>query len=48
VLGEVSRKLGDAGANITLMYLATNTRLVIAADDLAKAKAALETAALTR
>jgi hypothetical protein len=42
VLGEMSRKLGDAGANITVAYLATSTRLVFAADDLAAAKAALE------
>jgi hypothetical protein len=41
-LGEVSRKLGDAGVNITLAYLATSTRLVFAADDFAKARAALE------
>ena len=41
-LGQVSRKLGDAGVNITLAYLATSTRLVFAADDFAKAKAALE------
>jgi hypothetical protein len=41
VLGEISRNLGDAGVNITLGYLATRTRLVFAADDLAKAKAAL-------
>jgi hypothetical protein len=40
-LGEVARKLGDAGVNITLTYLATNTRLVIAADDLATARQAL-------
>jgi hypothetical protein len=40
-LGQVSRKLGDAGVNITLAYLATSTRLVFAADDFAKAKAAL-------
>ena len=38
VLGEVSRKLGDAGVNITLAYLATDTRLVFAADDLNTAK----------
>ena len=42
VLGEVSRKLGDGGVNITLAYLATDTRLVFAADDLAAAKAALD------
>jgi hypothetical protein len=41
-LGQVSRKLGDAGVNITLAYLATGTRLVFAADDFAKAKTALE------
>src|SRR5262245_832194 len=33
VLAEVSRRLGDAGVNITLAYLATNTRLVFGADD---------------
>ena len=41
VMGEVSRKLGDAGINLNLVYLATNTRLVFGADDLAAAKAAL-------
>lgn len=41
VLGEVSRRLGASGVNITLAYLATDTRLVFAADDLAAAKAAL-------
>jgi hypothetical protein len=41
ILGEVSRKLGESGINITLAYLATNTRIVFAADDLAAAKAAL-------
>ena len=41
VLGEITRKLGESGVNITLAYLATNTRLVFAADDLAAAKAAL-------
>jgi hypothetical protein len=42
VLGEVSRKLGESGVNITLAYLATGTRLVFAADDLAAAKAAFD------
>src|SRR5688500_3286204 len=32
VLSEVSRKLGGSGVNITLAYLATDTRLVFAAD----------------
>ena len=41
VLGEVTRKLGDAGVNITLAYLATGTRLVLGSDDLATAKATL-------
>src|SRR6185295_3139055 len=35
VLGEVTRRLGDADVNITLAYLATRTRLVLAADELA-------------
>ena len=40
-LGAVSRQLGDAGVNITLTYLATKTRLVLAADNLAAARTAL-------
>lgn len=40
-LGTITRKLGDAGVNITLAYLATNTRLVLAADNLATAKSVL-------
>jgi hypothetical protein len=40
-LGEVARKLADADVNLTTAYLATNTRLVLAADDLAAAKSAL-------
>ncbi len=43
VLGDVSRVLGDAGVNITLAYLATNTRLVFASDDLARARSVLAT-----
>ena len=42
ILGDVSRRLGEADVNITLAYLATRTRLVFAADDLARAKALLE------
>ncbi len=38
--GDASRRLGDAGVNVTLAYLATNTRLVFAADDLARAQGA--------
>ncbi len=41
-LGDVARELGDAGVNINLIYLATSTRLVIAADDLHKARMILE------
>jgi hypothetical protein len=41
VLGEVAHKLGDAKVNLTTAYLATNTRLVLGADNLADAKSAL-------
>lgn len=40
-LGEVARKLRKANVNLETAYLATNTRLVLAADNLADAKAAL-------
>lgn len=40
-LGEIAHKLGNAGINLTTAYLATNTRLVLAADNLAQAKSAL-------
>jgi hypothetical protein len=40
-LGEVAHRLGQAKVNLTTVYLATNTRLVLAADNLAEAKAAL-------
>ena len=40
-LGEIARRLGDARINLTMVYLATNTRLVLAADNLAAAKAAI-------
>jgi hypothetical protein len=40
-LGEVARKLGGADVNLTAVYLASNTRLVLAADNLAAAKSAL-------
>jgi hypothetical protein len=39
--GGIARKIANAGVNINLAYLATKTRLVIGADNLAKAKAAL-------
>ena len=41
VLGDAARRLGAAGVNLTLAYLATDTRLVFAADDLAAARDAL-------
>lgn len=41
VIGDIGTQLGDAGVNVSLIYLATGTRLVIAADDLALAKAIL-------
>ena len=41
MLGEVAHKLGSADVNLTTAYLATNTRLVLAADNLAAAKSAL-------
>lgn len=41
VLGEIASRLGAAGVNITLVYLATGTRLVVGADDLDAAKNAL-------
>ncbi|UQX09343.1 amino acid-binding protein [Candidatus Mycobacterium methanotrophicum] len=40
-LGEVVHKLGAAKINLETAYLATNTRLVLGADNLADAKAAL-------
>ena len=40
-LGEVSRRLANAGVNIDLIYLATNNRLVLGVDDLDKARAVL-------
>jgi hypothetical protein len=41
ILGDVARKLGDAGVNVSLAYVAVGPKLVFAADDLAAAKAAL-------
>ncbi|HEY8338978.1 MAG TPA: ACT domain-containing protein [Egibacteraceae bacterium] len=40
-LGEVCRRLADAGVNIEQAYLATGTRLVLAVDDLDAARSAL-------
>ena len=41
MLGETTRKLAYAGVNVDLIYKATQTKLVIGADDLEKAQAAL-------
>jgi hypothetical protein len=41
VLGGVARRIADAGVNLRLAYLATDTRIVIAADDLEKAETAI-------
>ncbi len=40
-LGEVAGKLGEAGVNLNLAYLATDTRLVLGADDLETARKVL-------
>jgi hypothetical protein len=40
-LGETCRKLADADVNIEQAYLATGTRLVVAVDDIDKARATL-------
>lgn len=40
-LGQAARKLADAGVNIDLIYVAYGNRLVVGADDMEKAKAAL-------
>jgi hypothetical protein len=39
--GASLRKIADAGVNLELVYLATNTRLVLGVDDVEKARAAL-------
>jgi hypothetical protein len=41
MLGEVARRLADAGINLDLIYKATQTTLVIGVDDLERARAAL-------
>jgi hypothetical protein len=41
-LGRVSRKLAEAGVNINLTYLATDTRLVLGVDNMDKARAAVQ------
>lgn len=41
VLAEITRAAADAGINLTTLYLATNTRLVLGADDLNALRRAL-------
>jgi hypothetical protein len=40
-LGEVTRRIADAGVNLSVFYLATATRIVLGAEDLEQARAAL-------
>ena len=40
-LGEVARKIADAGVNVDLVYVASGERIVIGADDLGAARSAL-------
>ena len=40
-LGQVCRRIASAGANIDLLYLAANNRIVIGVDDLDKARGAI-------
>ena len=42
VLGNVARRLANAGVNLHIAYLATSSKLVVGADDLEKARAAIE------
>ncbi|MFX1314604.1 MAG: amino acid-binding protein [Promethearchaeota archaeon] len=39
--GKMARKIGNAGINIDLIYLAENNRIVLGVDDLNKARTAL-------
>lgn len=47
-LGKLARKVAEAGVNLNLIYLATNTKLVIGTDNLAKARTAIEGATAGR
>lgn len=40
-LGELARRIADAGVNIDLAYLATRTRLVLGSPDLERMRAAI-------
>lgn len=41
-LSMVMQRLAEAGVNVRFVYLATGTRVVIGADDITRARAALE------
>jgi hypothetical protein len=43
VLADLTRKVGEAGVNLDLVYVATRNRIVFGAEDLAGLRAALET-----
>ena len=47
-LGRMTRKIADAGVNLSGVYLATKTRVVILARDIEKARAAAGAGAATR
>lgn len=40
-LGDLTRRLAEAGINIDLIYLATHTRIVLGVDDLDQARGLL-------
>lgn len=40
--GKMARKIGNAGVNIDLIYLAENNRIVLGVDNLEKTRAVLE------
>ncbi len=40
-MGKVARRIADAGVNIDMVYMGTNSRLVVAAYDLEKARSAV-------
>lgn len=40
-LGQIARKLANAGVNVDVVYLATRTRVALGVSDMAKARAAL-------
>lgn len=40
-LGELARKIADAGVDVDLVYLATGPRLVVGVDDIERARSAL-------